>query len=207
MVGFERIREVLDSVRARVEEDRPLDYAGYAEIAAILGLPPEYLKGEGIFREWEKVVRYYDDVYSKLQEVIPASMEMPSVHEEKTLCGWLFWTRYFPREEVEFQRARWFAFAVADIRITPLETYDDEERVDVEITFTPEFAELVEAEREKRGNAGDSLPKPYTMTRIMEDFCRRRGVDERDEIRKALDESAGESFDAAFLAGFDSDTQ
>lgn len=193
MSGFARIREVLDSVRARVAEDRPLDYSGYSEIAAILGLPVDYLKGEGIFREWEQVIRCYDDVSSKLQEMIPASMYMPTVHEEKLLCAWLDWTRYFPPNEVEFQRARWFAFAVADIRVTPLGSDDDgEERAEVEISFTPEFAALVAAERDKASEQGAF--RAISEDEMVKDFLRE------------MSDARGESFDeAAFQAGFDAD--
>ena len=162
MSQTERIRQVLDLGREQLNIMETPSYDKSEEIARILNLPPDYVRGEGIFSKWDQILRYYDYVSLKLRSIIPASMEMPSFCGEKLLDAWLDWTRYFPPEEVEFRRANWFAFAVADIQITPIDSddewADDERQADVKVTFTPEFTALMNIAKEQEEAMGPIRP-------------------------------------------------
>lgn len=122
------------------------DYEVICKIAQIFNVPADYVMGRGIFSKWEQILEYYPDVSFRLMNLIPRDFEMPSFSDEKTLIAWLD-TRLY-NEPDEMQLARWFAFAVKDIVITPKGYNENKEKyADVEIEFTSEFKKLIENHR------------------------------------------------------------
>lgn len=171
------------------------DYGTLSHISQIFNIPPDFVMGTGIFSKWDDIIKYYDSVVWKLREMIPPTLTMPSFCEDKYLVAWLDTRLYF--EPDEMQLARWFAFAVQDISITPsTECPESAQDATVEITFTPEFEALIRAEREKKNTS--SQPS-YTNTK--EDLQAAFWGGEKDLSQEELDAMWNdvERF-AAFLA-------
>lgn len=171
------------------------DYETLSHISQIFNIPPDFVMGTGIFSKWDEILKYYDSVVWKLREMIPPTLTMPSFCEDKYLVAWLDTRLYF--EPDEMQLARWFAFAVQDILITPSEEYpESSQEATVEITFTPEFEALIRAERAK-----ESTSLQATNTSTKENLQAAFWGGEKDLSQEDLDDMWNdvERF-AAFLA-------
>ena len=128
------------------------DYETLRKLSQIFDIPPDFVVCEGIFSNWDVIIKYYDNVIAELQNLIPASLEMPSFCQDKYLIAWLDTRLNF--EPDELQLARWFYFAIQDIQITPTEKeVNGELIVDVQIQFTPEFMSLIYATESKSASA------------------------------------------------------
>ncbi len=124
-------------------------YDALRDLSLIFHVSPDFVKGTGIFSQWEHICDYYDVIDWVFLRLIPDRLIMPTFCDDKYLSSWLY-TRLYPPYKDEIELARWFAFAVQDIQITPTgEDPDGGKTADVEIAFTPEFAALIDAE-EKR---------------------------------------------------------
>lgn len=130
------------------------DYNTLKTLSQIFDIPPDFVCGAGIFENWDQIVDYYEPLSFYIIDKIPASLEMPSFCEDKTLRAWLDTRLYFEPDELHL--ARWFNFAVAEIRFTPCEGSNEEKKKvkDVFIRFTSDFQALIDAEnrREAGGN-------------------------------------------------------
>lgn len=156
MNQIERIRSVLQDALEYLEPLEMPDDETCKRIAAAFKLPLDYVKGTGIFREWEQIIRYYPDVIATLRDMILEELPARS-HWGNTLYKWLLWTESDFLWQVEFRRVRFFAFAVADIHVEPDSDYytnTGEDAASVEITFTPEFEAMIEAARDKETPTG-----------------------------------------------------
>lgn len=196
MSQTERIRRVLTEAWEHLAPLETPDDEMSEKIAKAFSLPLEYVKGIGIFREWEQVMNYYPDVVATFRRMMFA--ELPQYSRwGNTLYQWLGWTSRDFLWQVEFRRARFFAFAVEEIHVQP--GYDPDfgdDVVNVEMTFTPEFEAMIENARERESSSARGAIRVYSGEQLL------------SELVRDAHEAAGESFDeAAFLAGFDSDTQ
>lgn len=125
------------------------DYETLSKMSMIFGVSPDFIMGTGIFKKWDQIIEYYDDVAFELQRMIPSTLEIPSFSEDKNLRAWLDTRLYFEPDEI--QLARWFAFSVKDIQITPTGIAPDGSKTaEVKVKFTPEFNALIENEKHKK---------------------------------------------------------
>lgn len=125
------------------------EYEIVSKMALIFNVSSDFVMGTGIFKNWEQVIEYYDDISFELQKMIPPGLEMPSFSEDKNLVAWLDTRLYFEPDEI--QLARWFAFAVKDIQITPTGIAPDGSKsAKVKIVFTQEFNALIDSEKRKK---------------------------------------------------------
>lgn len=121
------------------------DYLTLSRLSQIFNISPDFVMGTGIFSKWDLIIKYYDSVSWELIRLIPRSLELPSFCEDHTLVAWLD-TRLYSEPD-EMQLARWFAFAVKDIKIVPTEnTQNGELNADVEVHFTSEFEAMIRVE-------------------------------------------------------------
>ncbi len=132
------------------------DYETLKRLSQIFDIPPDFVCGEGIFENWDKIVEYYEPLSFFIINRIPSSLEMPSFCEDKVLIAWLDTRLYF--EPDELQLARWFNFAVADIQFTPCEGPHGKDVKDVTIRFTPEFQALIDADNRREAGGHDIHP-------------------------------------------------
>ncbi len=163
MSQIERIRLVLEEAQKHLAPPGTPDDETCQRIAAAFKLPLDYVKGTGIFRKWGTIIHYYLDVVDALRQMMFEELPARS-HWGNTLYEWLVWTGHDFLWQVEFRRARFFAFAVADIRIEPDSTYyanTGEDVANVEITFTPEFEAMIEAARERENPTGWFNPTDF----------------------------------------------
>jgi transcriptional regulator with XRE-family HTH domain len=124
-------------------------YEIVSNLSLLFNVSSDFLMGTGIFKKWNQIIEYYDDVAFALKEMIPPTLEMPSFSEDKNLNAWLDTRRYFDPDEI--QLARWFAFSVKDIQITPTGIAPDGSKTaEVKIKFTPEFNAIIESEKRKK---------------------------------------------------------
>lgn len=133
------------------------DYDSLKFISQIFHLSADFVNGTGVFRKWNQILEYYDAISWQLQSLIPDSFFLPTFCEDKFLNVWLDTRRYFEPDELAL--ARWFAFAIKEIRITP--TGEDEEgnkTVDLDVVFTPAFDAIIQAEIYSQSRSTD-LPR------------------------------------------------
>ena len=125
-------------------------------MSLIFHISPDFIKGTGIFAQWEEICDYYDAVTAELFNLLPRTLEMPTFCPDKYLAVWLD-TRLYPPYKDEIELARWFAFAIQDIQIAPTgNDPDGNKTADVKIVFTQEFTALIDAE-EKRDRGHCSI--------------------------------------------------
>lgn len=129
------------------------DYETLRRISSIFDIPSDFIISAGIFSKWDDIIKYYDDVSCAIINAIPSTLELPSFCGDKYLVAWLD-TRLYDNFD-ELQLARWFAFAVRDIDITPIISDKSKTEAEVSVEFTPEFLTLIDAEKKKeRGHDG-----------------------------------------------------
>lgn len=175
---FARLLKVPQPTAAMWEttQEEP-DYETVCKISMIFGVTSDFVLNDGIFGKWNQIIEYYDAVVYKLRQLIPPRFKMPSFSEDKTLLGWLDTRLYF--EPDELQLARWFSFAVRDIRIAPTENSPDGgKNAEVEVLFTPEFEALILVESFKKcpipGRRGPVYPsKSMTVEEGCDNFIER----------------------------------
>ena len=120
------------------------DYDTLNKLSMIFNVPEDFIMNSGIFKNWDNIKKYYNDVVFALQKLIPADLEMPTFSDDFYLIAWLDKRLYF--EPDELQLVRWFSFAVKEILITPDgETPNGEPCAEVKITLTQEFQAIIDA--------------------------------------------------------------
>lgn len=119
---------------------REPDYDTLVKITEIFNIPADYIIGAGIFKQWEDIIKNYDDILFELMKLIPRGLELPSFSGEKTLVAWLDQQMYKPTDEL--QLIRWFAFAIKSIELVDQKGGDSPQ---IKIDFTPEFAAIIKA--------------------------------------------------------------
>lgn len=138
-------------------EPQRFSYDALRDMSLIFHISSDFIKGTGIFARWDQIRDYYDAVTAELFNLIPGRLEMPTFCSDKYLAVWLD-TRLYPPYKDEIELARWFAFAIQDIQISPTgEDPDGNKTADVKITFTPEFAALIDAEEKRNKEPGSIM--------------------------------------------------
>ena len=116
-------------------------YETIRTLSNLYNIPSDFVIKAGIFGQWDTILQYYDSVISKLFELIPGTLEMPTFCGDKFLTAWLDQCLY---EDDELQVARWFAFAVKAIEIIPdSDNCDSIKTATVNLQFTAEFSSLI----------------------------------------------------------------
>lgn len=121
------------------------DYTTLCNISLLYNIPADFILGTGVFSKWETILENYDDVWSKLNRIIPDDLFLPTFCEDKYLTAWLDDRLYDERDEL--QLARWFAFAVQQIEIP--EAHQVGSCHDISVTFTPEFEAVISSHKQK----------------------------------------------------------
>ena len=91
-------------------EQKP-DYDTLRQLSQAFNVPTDFILGEGIFADWDKVKKNYQTIVDELKKMIPADLELPLFCEDKYLIAWLD-TRLYREGDAddELQLIRWFAF-------------------------------------------------------------------------------------------------
>lgn len=143
-------------------ETQGFSYDVLRDMSLIFHIPSDFIKGTGIFAQWDQIRDYYDAVTVELFNLVPDRLKMPTFCPDKYLGVWLD-TRLYPPYKDEIELARWFAFAIQDIQIAPTgEDPDGNKTADVSIVFTPEFTALIDAE-EKQSRESYSIMQVASM--------------------------------------------
>jgi|GEM_PF-2287412 len=159
MTRIKQLRKILDFTQAKmanqlgvarstvsmweVSNQEP-DYDTLKKITLLYHVPADYVMGRGVFSQWDDIIKYYDEVSFTLVNMIPAGFELPVFSDEKSLIAWLDTRLYFERDELAL--IRFFAFAVGEISLIPVEDpVESEARINVDISFTRDFAALIKA--------------------------------------------------------------
>lgn len=152
-----------DTVSQWENGSQEFSYDALRDMSLIFHISPDFVRGSGIFSQWEQTCDYYDAVSAKLSDLIPDRLEMPTFCPDKYLSVWLD-TRLYPPYKDEIELARWFSFAIQDIQITPTgKDPDGNKTADVEVVFTPEFAALIGAEEERCTTISGERKPPSIM--------------------------------------------
>lgn len=152
-----------DTVSQWEDSSQKLSYDALRDMSLIFHISPDFLKGTGIFSQWDQIVEYYEAVTWKFKEIIPLTLEMPTFCSDKYLLAWLDTRLYSPYKD-EIELARWFSFAIQDIQITPTGKDPDGNKIaDVEVVFTPEFVALIDAEEERCTTISGERKPPSIM--------------------------------------------
>ena len=117
------------------------DYPVLKKIEQIFDAPTDFILSTGIFEKWDDIIKYYDSVCEELFKYIPRTLFLPTFSEDKTLCAWLDTRLYF--EQDELQLARWFAFAVKEIAIYPIDDDRNHHLAEVDLSLTNEMNAII----------------------------------------------------------------
>ncbi len=142
------------------------DYETLKRLSLIFDIPPDFVICSGIFEKWDLIKTYYDAVVAALLAEIPPSLKMPSICGNRYVGAWLDTRLYFDPDEL--QLARWFAFSISDISITPVNPPPpkgrESEAAIVTFSFTSQFDALVTAEMHGSTERPDAYKIPVVGT-------------------------------------------
>lgn len=141
------------------------DYPVLKKIEQIFDAPTDFILSTGIFEKWDDIIKYYDSVCEELFKYIPRTLFLPTFSEEKTLCAWLDTRLYF--EQDELQLARWFAFAVKEIAIYPIDDDQNHRLAEVDLSLTNEMNAIIAVHTKDKNNTA----KPCVAVPVLGDVA------------------------------------
>ena len=141
------------------------DYKKKKKIEQIFDAPTDFILSTGIFEKWDDIIKYYDSVCEELFKYIPRTLFLPTFSEEKTLCAWLDTRLYF--EQDELQLARWFAFAVKEIAIYPIDDDQNHRLAEVDLSLTNEMNAIIAVHTKDKNNTA----KPCVAVPVLGDVA------------------------------------
>ena len=148
-------------------------------LSTLFNISADFIIQAGVFEHWDDVVTYFDSVNYKLDQLIPPGLKMPTFCEDKNLTAWLDQTLY---DNDELQVARWFSFAVKQIKIYPDEdTPDGIRSADVDVEFTAEFNALINDYLHRAQN-NQVHPKVLTLQDAFDSFLSRSDTQGEESI-------------------------
>lgn len=117
------------------------------EISNYFHVPPNYLLGEGVFKNWDKIMLYPISVHYELRRRIPYTISDPGIgdRDNTILIAWLDKRMcYGIRGEDELDLIRWFYRAVDSVEVVKKNNISEEiDEAQVTISFRPEYEDSI----------------------------------------------------------------